>query len=529
MGEEKLQHWPRRGTLAIDLGSTTTVVAFQQERQDCAQLLDLPPISRRPGEIPSLIWSAAGLPLIGRQVLEAGLADQQDERLARDFKREIGASTTGLSTEDQRAQQAGEQLLNQIWDRLPEDLTVTRLVLTAPVERYRRYRDWLLRACSSLPVDDIALVDEPTAAAMGAGLPAGSRLLVVDLGGSTLDLALVALEGGEGRAAPIAQLLRLGGRSLAETSRQKLRTANVLGKAGIRVGGRDIDRWIANHCCPQQPTSPALLDTAERLKCRLSDPDLKETTAVQELWVNPENGSQQLLELSRRGLDDLLEQQGLAEALEQLLETSLAGGRKHNCDLTDLDGVVVVGGGAQMPWLQRWLQQHTAPAALLTPPPVEAVALGALKLTPGVTVKDVLHHGVSLRIWDQRAQCHRWHPLFVAGQPWPSSQPLELRMAASRENQTELELMLGEPSTEGRHDVVYIDGLPTLRRLDAGEVTHQAWGDAAVILPLDPPGQPGVDCLRLRIQIDGEAQLVAAITDLRNDRDLGSRPLGTVR
>ena len=236
-----------------------------------------------------------------------------------------------------------------------------------------------------------------------------------------------------------------------------------------------------------------------------------------------------MLELSRRGLDDLLEQQGLAEALEQLLETSLAGGRKHNCDLTDLDGVVVVGGGAQMPWLQRWLQQHTAPAALLTPPPVEAVALGALKLTPGVTVKDVLHHGVSLRIWDQRAQCHRWHPLFVAGQPWPSSQPLELRMAASRENQTELELMLGEPSTEGRHDVVYIDGLPTLRRLDAGEVTHQAWGDAAVILPLDPPGQPGVDCLRLRIQIDGEAQLVAAITDLRNDRDLGSKPLGTVR
>ena len=112
---------------------------------------------------------------------------------------------------------------------------------------------------------------------------------------------------------------------------------------------------------------------------------------------------------------------------------------------------------------------------------------------------------------------------------WPSSAPLELRMAASRANQDELELMLGEPSTEGRHDVVYINGLPTLRRLDAGEVTHQAWTDSVVILPLNPPGQPGVDCLRLRIEIDGQAQLVAAIKDLRNDRDLGSRPLGTVR
>ena len=41
------------GTLAIDLGSSTTVVVFQKENGQPPELLDLPPISRAPGEIPS--------------------------------------------------------------------------------------------------------------------------------------------------------------------------------------------------------------------------------------------------------------------------------------------------------------------------------------------------------------------------------------------------------------------------------------------------------------------------------------------
>ena len=78
--------------------------------------------------------------------------------------------------------------------------------LTTPVETYRAYRTWIHTVCLSLPVKEIALVDEPTAAAMGAGVPPGAKLLVVDIGGGTIDLSLVGLEGGEGKAAPIAQL-----------------------------------------------------------------------------------------------------------------------------------------------------------------------------------------------------------------------------------------------------------------------------------------------------------------------------------
>ena len=524
MGEEKLQHSDQRGgTLAIDLGSTTTVVAYQGATSTTADLLNLPAICSRAGEIPSLVWEASQRPLIGRQVLESGLNDSVDSRLHRDFKGRIGQAD---APEQETARWAGEQLLQQIWSRLPSDLPVERLVLTAPVECYRAYRSWLLQACTTLPVAEIALVDEPTAAAMGAGLPAGSTLLVVDLGGSTLDLALVALEGGEGRAAPIAQLLRLGGRSLGDNSRQRLRTAKVLGKAGLRLGGRDIDRWIVDRCCPGQPASTPLLNAAERLKCRLSDTALAEREPLMELAVDEQ---EHVLRLSRSELNALLLERGFGDALEQLLETCLAGGRRNNCSLEDLEGVVAVGGGAQLPLLRQWLSEHTAPAPLLTPPPVEAVALGALQLTPGVAIRDVLQHGVSLRFWDQRSNSHRWHPLFVAGQPWPSPAPLELVLAASRTGQRSLELVLGEPIPQGSHSVVFIDGLPTLQEQTAGEVSHQPWPGIELVLPLEPAGEQGEDCLRLRWSIDQEAQLQLEINDLRSGRTWSQPTLGAVR
>ena len=523
MGEEKLQNSALTGTLAIDLGSTTSVVAFAAAGEVNPRLLDLPPISQQIGEVPSLLWLSEDSPLIGQQVIEAGRADQDDPHLARDFKRHIGSSDPGNRDESDRAARAGALLLEGIWRHLPPSLRVERLVLSAPVETYRNYRNWLLEACAALPVEEIALVDEPTAAALGAGLPPGARLLVVDLGGSTLDLALVALQGGEGKAAPIAQLLRLGGRQLGESSRQRLRNAEVLGKAGLRLGGRDIDRWIAAACCPDAPPRPALLNAAERLKRRLSDPDLAEQTVLEET----SNGAP--LRMSRRQLEALLEERGLADALRQLLEATLTGGRRHGCDLTELDAVVAVGGGAQLPWLRRWLEDNTAPAPLLTPPPVEAVALGALSLTPGVSIQDVLQHGVSLRIWDQRSQQHRWHPLFVAGQPWPSPQPFELVLAASRDDQAELELVFGEPSAERRFSVIEVNGVPTLQREEEGDLRHQRWPDATASLPLDPPGRAGEDCLRLRLQVDADARLQATVTDLRTGRCLPDLSLGHVR
>ena len=534
-GEQNL-HLSGRGTLAIDLGSTTTVVAFQACNDARIKLIDLAPISRKEGEVPSMLWlddRNSPSVLVGRQVLESGLGDRDLPQLHRDFKRWIGLPIPSPWRQLLSPDQAGARLLQEIWKRIPQDLTIERLVLTAPVEPGSAYRQWLLEACESLQIPEIALVDEPTAAALGAGLPAGSKLLVVDLGGGTLDLSLVALEGGEGRAAPLAQLLRFQSRNLTK-SRQTLRQARVLGKAGIALGGRDLDRWILDALQPQGLPSEgdgytALLDAAERLKCRLSNTEINDEQELTELASSPEMTTPTTLRMNRKRFTQLLEERGLFQLLEELLNQTLRAAEVHGCRRSDLNAVVMVGGGAHLPQLQAWLTSFMSPVPLRTPPPMEAVACGALSLTPGVRILDLLQRGISLRCWDRRSNRHHWHPLFVAGQPWPSSQPFELVLSASAVEQTTIEFVLGEPELEARHEVRLIDGLPQVieRNPNAAEVKERP--SPCFKLMLNPPGQPGEDCLKLHFHLDEHAELIMEGEDLRNGSRLERVSLGTVR
>ena len=158
----------------------------------------------------------------------------------------------------------------------------------------------------------------------------------------------------------------------------------------------------------------------------------------------------------------------------------------------------------------------------------QIVAVGALSLTPGVRVRDVLQRGVSLRCWDRRSGAHHWHPLFVAGQTWPSEKPFTLVLAASEDNQAFLELVLGEPDNQVRHDVVFVNGLPTLRENSASsEVSRLERAD--VRLPLTPPGLSGQDCLRLQFRLDEDAQLTVEVEDLRTGDELPRKFLGRIR
>ena len=55
------------GTLAIDLGNTNTVVAFQDQKDINSVLVEMPNITSSPGVIPSAVWfeEPSKIPKIG--------------------------------------------------------------------------------------------------------------------------------------------------------------------------------------------------------------------------------------------------------------------------------------------------------------------------------------------------------------------------------------------------------------------------------------------------------------------------------
>ena len=519
------------GTLAIDLGSSTTVVVFQKENGQPPELLDLPPISRAIGEIPSLIWKSSEKEesyLIGQQIIDLNLINEKENNLSQDFKRWIGSTEIEPIYDSKiTPEKAGEILIHSIWEKVSQKVNIKRLVLTAPVDTYREYRTWLVNVCNSLEVKEIALVDEPTAAAMGAGLEPGSTLLVLDFGGSTIDMSIVALEGGEGQASPIAQLVRFDGNNLEGKSTQVLRTAKVLGKSGLRLGGKDIDRWIFHHLLPEENPTNSILRKAEELKCELSNTNIKETLVITKKVNNIQN-EEKFLKLSKKGLEELLIEKGLLKSIENLFIQTINSAKRNSFELKDLDSVVLVGGGSRIPLIKNYLSDICNSIPFLTPPPIEAIALGALHLTPGVQIKDVLNKGVSLKCWNKKNEKHIWHPLFLAGQTWPTNKPLEIILAASINSQLSIDLIIGEPQEEGSNEIIYTNGLPTLKTIESKDKIKKIT-NTIISIPVDPPGEIGQDCIKLIFNINDNCQLEVEGVDLRNNKEITKQNLGEIR
>jgi molecular chaperone DnaK (HSP70) len=519
--------------IAIDFGTSNTVIGRWNAATQQAETVTLPGLSlvggMNPPLIPSLVYVEDGSTnrvLLGQMVRDRGLDLQGDNRYFRGFKRGIGAPIQGFLPEldgvSMTFERVGELFLTGIIKQLQQSLDVGEsLVLTVPVDSFEIYRSWLCGVCAELPVEQVRLIDEPTAAALGYGMTAAETLLVVDFGGGTLDLSLVQLtkQVQQGKT-PLGFLLKWGDKSL-ESATQQPQLARVIAKAGQNLGGTDIDNWVAQELAQEQGVSATSLITrlAEKLKIQLS----LQTTAT-EVYFDDRTFDSYEFNLTREKFEQILTAHQFFERLDESMTQVLQQARRQGIETNDINGVLLVGGSVQIPAVQTWILQYFEESKLRQSKPFEAIAHGALQLLQGIEVEDFLYHSYGVRYWDKRQNAHNWHPIIQSGQAYPLSAPVELTLGASRENQPNIELIIGELGATTGGTEVYFDGDRLITRCLTGGVkdvkTLNDRDGSRSIAKLEPAGYPGTDRVKVKFNVDRDRQLRISVEDLLTNQIL---------
>ena len=518
---------------AIDFGTSNTVVVRWNPVTQQPETLALGDLSLKladnPPLIPSLLYvenATTQTVLAGQTVRDCGFDLNSDPRFFRNFKRGIGAEIQGflpeLDGQEVRFEQAGQWFLTRVIQELQAiDPNLDALVFTVPVDSFEAYRLWLTQVCKSLQVEQVRLLDEPTAAALGYGLENQGTLLVVDFGGGTLDLSLVKLEGSpQAQVKPVGFLLKWG-KKVLDDSAQRPKLARVLAKAGQNLGGADLDNWLIDYFAKTQGlvTSPLTLRLAERLKIQLSQ-QLKAT----EIYFNDETFESYELQLDRDRFSQILTEHQFFDRLDESMTQVLQQVQRQGLTPEQIDAVLLVGGTAQIPAVKAWIEGYFPAEKIRSEKPFEAIAQGALQVSQGIEVKDYLYHSYGIRFWDRRNNRHGWHPIVKQGQPYPMPNPVELLLGASIENQPSIELVIGELGTETGSTEIFFDGDRIITRKGSGNqptvkpLNDQA--EARTIAQLTPPGYPGSDRVKILFRVDAERFLRMTVEDLLTGRTL---------
>jgi molecular chaperone DnaK (HSP70) len=239
------------------------------------------------------------------------------------------------------------------------------LVVTSPVSAFETYRAEVQRLLADLGVRRVRFVDEPLAAALGYGLSLSHErcVLVVDIGGGTMHVALVELS-------PRGSL---GGE------------ARVIAKQGRPLGGNAVDGWLLEAACAKAglPALDVLGDESARFwrrvmlaeACRVKEALHFEETAV--FRVRPPGPDRRappsLLTFTRDELVAALEANGFYRGLESCLAGMFEDG---HAKATDVDDVLVVGGSTLLPGVHARIEKHVEKRRLRAWQPFEAVAYG---------------------------------------------------------------------------------------------------------------------------------------------------------
>lgn len=194
---------------------------------------------------------------------------------------------------------------------------------------------------------EVYLIEEPMAAAIGAGLPVheASGSMVIDIGGGTTEVAVLSLNG-------------------------------IVYSSSVRIGGDKLDEAIIAYV--RRKFGSAIGEaTAERIKKEVAMAKIRDDEEVKKMEVHGHNlaeGAPRTFELNSKDVLEAIEQplSGIVEAVKAVLEQCPP---ELAADIFSR-GMVLTGGGALLQNLDVLLSEATGVPVIVADEPLTCVARG---------------------------------------------------------------------------------------------------------------------------------------------------------
>jgi len=233
--------------------------------------------------------------------------------------------------------------ISRVHDR--KRLVRPRIVIAVPSGITSVEKRAVRESAMSAGAREVYLIDEPMAAAIGAGLPVTepSGNMIIDIGGGTTEVAVISLSG-------------------------------IVYSNSARVGGDKMDEAIINYV-KRKYNLLVGERTAELIKINIGSACLSDENASMEVKGRDlVAGVPKILEIKAEEV-----REALAETVNQVVEAAKIALERTPpelaADIVD-KGIVLVGGGAQLRNLDVLLREATGLPVMLAEDPLTAVAIG---------------------------------------------------------------------------------------------------------------------------------------------------------
>lgn len=223
--------------------------------------------------------------------------------------------------------------------------TRTRVVVSIPSDVTEVERRAVEDAVRSAGAQDVELIEEPMAAALGVGLPVydATGSMVVDIGGGTCDVAVISLGG-------------------------------IAACKSIKVGGDALDEAIINYLKREHDLLIGT-NTAEDIKLKIGSASPYDGEGAMEVrGRNIVNGLPKNTEITSEEIRDVLSAPiaQIISAIKETLEVTLP---ELSADIID-KGIYLTGGSSQLRGLSDLISRETRIDVHIPENPMDCVALG---------------------------------------------------------------------------------------------------------------------------------------------------------